>query len=92
MKNYWLDVAMGLLVLTVGLSAFLLWVIFPQGYFATRVFWLEIHKWSGRALSVAVVLHVLLHWRWLIRTTKRVMEGFRAHDPNGLRGQSEQFD
>ena len=73
-RNYWLDVVMGVLALTVGLSAFLLWVVFPQGYFAARLTWLEIHKWSGLALSIAVALHVLLHGSWLMRMTKRILK------------------
>lgn len=73
MRNYWLDVVMGLLAVTVGLSALLLWVVLPQGYFASRLLWLGIHKWSGLALSVTVLLHVLLHKRWLVRMTGRVL-------------------
>ena len=81
MRNYWLDVVMGLLALGVGVSALLLWVVLPQGYFATRLLWIEIHKWTGLALSIAVLLHVVLHWGWLTRMTKRVLERFSPADP-----------
>jgi membrane protein implicated in regulation of membrane protease activity len=64
---------MGLLALAVGLSAFLLWVVLPQGYFPSRLLWLEIHKWSGLALSVVVALHVALHRKWLVRMTRRML-------------------
>jgi len=70
-RNYWLDLAMGLLALTLGVSAFLLWVILPQGYFAARLLWLNIHKWTGLALSIVVVIHLTFHWKWLVRMTKR---------------------
>ncbi len=30
MRNYWIDVVMGVLALTLGLSALLLWVVLPQ--------------------------------------------------------------
>jgi hypothetical protein len=73
MRNYWVDVAMAALALSVGVSAFLLWVILPQGYFASRLLWIGVHKWSGLALSVAVLLHVLLHRGWVLRMTRRVM-------------------
>ena len=71
--NCLLDVVMGLLALVVGVSAFLLWVVLPQGFFPSRLLWLDIHKWSGLALSAAVVLHVLLHWKWLVRMTRRTL-------------------
>ncbi|MGD8244891.1 MAG: DUF4405 domain-containing protein [Anaerolineae bacterium] len=80
MRNYWVDVVMGLLALALGVSALLLWVVLPQGYFAARLRWLSIHKWAGLALSLTVLLHVLLHGRWLLRMTERVMEGFSRRD------------
>jgi hypothetical protein len=80
MRNYWVDVVMGLLALTLGVSVLLLWVVLPQGYFASRLLWLSIHKWTGLALSVTVLLHVLLHGRWLVRMTRRVVRRFSGRD------------
>lgn len=86
--NYLLDVAMGLLALVVGVSALLLWVVLPQGYFPSRLLWLDIHKWSGLVLSLAVLLHVVLHWSWLVRMTRRMLSRFSGRDPGGRqRGQ-----
>lgn len=82
MRNYWLDVTMGLLALVLVLSALMLWVVLPQGYFAIRLLWLGIHKWTGLALTVAVLLHVVLHWNWLSQMTKRVW-GRRLSRPDG---------
>lgn len=82
-RNYVLDLVMGVLALALAVSAFLLWVVLPQGYFAARLLWLSIHKWTGLALTVTVILHVLLHWRWLIRMTRRAMG--RLSEPNGER-------
>lgn len=81
--NYLLDVAMGLLALVAGMSALLLWVVLPQGYFPSRLLWLDIHKWSGLALSLAVVLHVLLHWKWLVRMTRRTLGRFSQPESSG---------
>jgi cytochrome b subunit of formate dehydrogenase len=80
MRNYWVSVVMALLALALGVSAFLLWVVLPQGYFAARLLWLSIHRWTGLALSVTVLTHVLLHARWLVRMTRRVVERFPARD------------
>lgn len=79
--NYLLDVAMGLLALVVGVSALLLWVVLPQGYFPSRLLWLDIHKWSGLVLSLAVLLHVVLHWQWLVRMTRRMLGRVSQGDP-----------
>jgi hypothetical protein len=75
--NYWLAVAMALLALLLAVSALLLWVIFPLGYYPSRLLWVEIHKWVGLALTIAVLLHFILHWRWLIEMTRRYLNSNR---------------
>ena len=80
-RNYWLDVLMGLLALTLGVSSFLLWLVFPRGYFPARELWVDIHKWVGLALSIAVLIHVVLHRRWLARMTRRCLTGTRGLRP-----------
>lgn len=40
---------------------------------------MEIHEWLGIALGVALVLHLTLHWDWVLRTTRRVVSP-RGHD------------
>jgi cytochrome b len=32
---------------------------------------LTIHEWLGVAFGVAIVVHLLLHWQWLVATTRR---------------------
>ena len=29
--------------------------------------WIDIHDWVAVALVVLVVLHVILHWKWIVR-------------------------
>lgn len=57
-----------------ALSSFLLWVVFPRGYYAARTLWVTVHKWGGLALSVAAVVHLILHWKWLARQTRRIFK------------------
>jgi membrane protein implicated in regulation of membrane protease activity len=85
-RNYWVDVLMGLLALALGTSAFLLWVVLPQGYFGARLLWLSIHKWTGLALSVTVVLHLVLHWKWLVRMTRRALSHLYERDVASFQG------
>lgn len=82
--HYWLDVVLGLLALLLAVSSFLLWVVFPRGYYGVRVFWVDVHKWGGLALGLGVLIHVLLHWKWLLRMTRRYLgtgsrKGSKAH-------------
>ena len=69
-RHYWIDVLMGLLALVLSLSSILLWVVLPQGFFAARLLWIQIHKWVGLALGILVLVHLALHWRWLLRMTR----------------------
>jgi hypothetical protein len=70
---YWLDIVMGILALLLAISSLLLWIVFPKGFYAARVLWVDIHKWGGLALGVAALVHVALHWKWLIRMTRRYL-------------------
>lgn len=36
----------------------------------SRDTWLDLHNWVGVALVVIVVLHLVLHRRWIVHTTK----------------------
>lgn len=33
------------------------------------VTWLDLHNWTAVALTVIVLVHVILHWRWIVRMT-----------------------
>ena len=69
--NYAVDMIMLLLAAVEGVSIVMLWLVLPQGFFPSRLLWLDIHKWVGLALTVAVIVHLILHWRWLWTTTRR---------------------
>jgi hypothetical protein len=73
--HYIIDVIQLVLAVLLGISSFLLWVIFPRGYFAARNTWVFIHKWSGLALGIMVVIHLVVHWKWLWQMTRRYLRG-----------------
>ena len=83
--NYWLTVALALLAILLAVSALLLWVIFPRGFFPSRVLWVEIHKWVGLALLTGVTLHVVLHWKWLVQMTRHYISRWRKETRRGTR-------
>jgi len=75
--RYWISVSLAITAVLLAVSAFLLWIIFPRGYFPSRVIWVEIHKWTGLTLSVGVLVHIALHWRWLLQMTRRYTDKLR---------------
>jgi hypothetical protein len=72
--RYWLAIALAIVAVVLAISAFLLWVVFPRGYFPNRVIWVQIHKWAGLAITLGVLLHIALHWRWLLQMTRRYID------------------
>jgi uncharacterized protein DUF4405 len=38
-----------------------------------------LHEWLGLALAAAMLVHLTLHWDWVVRTTKRLVSP-RGHD------------
>ena len=73
--NYAIDVLLFLTGLTLAISSLLIWVVFPKGYNPQWLLWIAIHKWSGFALGIEVLLHIVLHWRWLVTMTVRIFGG-----------------
>lgn len=72
--RYWLSVYLAIVGVLLAVSAFLLWVVFPRGYFPDRAIWVEIHKWSGLAITAGVLVHIILHWKWLMQMTRRYVD------------------
>ena len=77
-RNYLLFVAQSVAALLLAVSALLLWLVFPRGFFAARALWVDIHKWVGLTLAAMVLLHVALHWSWLVQMTTRYLVSLRA--------------
>ena len=37
--------------------------------------WITIHDWVAVALLVLVLLHIILHWKWVVRVAKTLLGG-----------------
>jgi hypothetical protein len=82
-RNYWVDAAIGIVFLAVALSALVFlvpisWIDFSASTTPTILgvdfgVWQTLHKWAGIVMLVGVVLHQLLHWKWIVNMTKKVL-------------------
>jgi len=36
--------------------------------------WVEIHDWVGFLLIILVVIHIILHWDWIVCMTKNIFQ------------------
>jgi hypothetical protein len=85
-QNYILFIIMFLLALLQAVSGFLLWLVIPggQGYRGgrgveladstflwSRHTWIDLHDWVAVALVVMVIVHLILHWKWIVYMTKK---------------------
>ena len=78
-SNLWLDLIILLSFLTTALTGFTLWLILPEGRGSgSFVFlglnkhtWTDIHNWAGLIMLAGAILHLLLHWKWIVNVAQR---------------------
>ena len=84
-RYYLLAVIMFLLALFQAVSGFVLWLVLHRGgggyqggrgaltennFLWTKDTWIDLHSWVAVALLVMVLLHLILHWKWIVHMTK----------------------
>jgi len=77
-----------LLSLTMAVSGFVLWLAFPSGgggghgrggggeltfWELSKHSWIDVHNWVAVALLVVAIIHIILHWKWIIRMIKKII-------------------
>jgi hypothetical protein len=73
--NYIIDVGMAIFVIISALTGVLKFQAIPRSlvrydiYLPTYVI-TEIHKWAGLLLAASALAHLILHWKWLVGTSK----------------------
>ena len=82
-RNYYVDVVIGAAFLVTAISALaflvpLSWIDFSASTTPTVLgvnygVWQLLHKWGGIAMLAGVVLHLILHWKWIITMTKNAL-------------------
>jgi hypothetical protein len=48
------------------------------GFLFSRTAWDVVHTWSGICLAIAAVIHFWIHWRWIVKTTGKLLGPLRA--------------
>ena len=41
----------------------------------SRHTWIDIHDWVAVALVALVIIHVILHWKWIVRMARLIFRG-----------------
>jgi hypothetical protein len=85
-QNYTLFIIMFLLALFQAVSGFLMWLVIPHGagyrggrglelvdntFIWSRDTWIDLHDWTAVALLVMLIIHLILHWKWIVYMTKK---------------------
>lgn len=94
-RNWYVDAALFVGTLIASISG-IYFLIFPDGgymggrnpYYGIRVIfdrsgWEWIHTWLSLGMIAIALLHIILHWKWVVSTTKRVVRDiFTSHKSN----------
>lgn len=77
--NYLVDLALTTLFFGVAGTGFFMYFFIPSGaqrgrylvYMGlTKAAWVWIHSRAGILMSVIVIIHLILHWKWIVCTTR----------------------
>jgi hypothetical protein len=80
--NLWVDIVTGLaFAFMVGSGILAKWILPPGSRGGTgfvwlgqgRHFWSDIHFWVGISMLALVILHIYLHWNWVVGTWGRLV-------------------
>jgi uncharacterized iron-regulated membrane protein len=83
-STYLFSLVSSLLVLGLveAVSGFILWFALPSGggrkgleltYLGiARHTWIDIHDWIAIALTVIVIIHIVIHWKWVLQMGKNI--------------------
>ena len=86
--NLFVDLAIGLAALVEAVSGFVLWLVLPhvgyqggrgasinQSFILSRGDWLALHDWFALVMVLGVLLHVALHWKWIVFMLRGLWQG-----------------
>ena len=77
--NYIIDMGMGVFFILAALTGILKFQAIPRFLVRYNIYLptyaiTAIHKWAGLLLAGSALAHLILHWKWLVRTTKSTFQ------------------
>jgi len=46
--------------------------------------WIKLHDWFGIGLIILVIIHLILHWDWLVLMTRNTLKKKKVNDENNF--------
>ena len=77
--NYVVDLMMATSFIVTGLTGLILFFFLPSGVQRggqreflglIKATWTDIHNYAGLVMIAAVLIHLILHWSWIVCMTK----------------------
>ena len=82
--NYIVDVLMGVAFVIASITGLVVFFFLPSGVKQGRYLeflgiikgtWTAWHNWAGIIIIVLVLVHLILHWKWMVNMTKSFFGG-----------------
>ena len=76
--NYWIDVGLALSFFICFITGLIKWpgLVNIIGVSAYKILHVKnisnLHDWSGLIMGLLVLVHLALHWRWIVSVTKSI--------------------
>ncbi len=93
--NFMVDLMIALALLVEVVSGFVLWLVLPQGgyqggrnvasaqsFILSRSDWLTLHDWFAVVMVLGVLLHLALHWQWIVCMVRNMWREAFAPKPS----------
>jgi len=78
--NYWVDVGLALSFFICFITGLIKWpglikIIGTSTYKILHVKNISLfHDWSGLIMGLLVLIHLVLHWKWIVGMTKKIFK------------------
>lgn len=86
--NYWIDFGMLLSFLVTAVTGIMLILFLPSGirqggyqmlWGVIKSTWLKVHTLAGLIMIILCIVHIILHWTWIVVMTKRIFKKDKKH-------------
>jgi hypothetical protein len=78
-SNYLIDLVLMILFFSVAATGLFMYFFIPSGiprgghivYLGlTKATWVWIHSRAGILIAILIIIHLILHWKWIVYTTR----------------------